>query len=105
MSRVYDIDPDLIERAARWLLAQQNSDGTWENDRGLVHESTWSSLGDHRLPVTAYIAWSLVDAGFGDEPGTQKGLAYVRENAIHSRRSLRAGSGRQCPGRRRRAER
>jgi uncharacterized protein YfaS (alpha-2-macroglobulin family) len=80
MSRVYEIDPDLIERAARWLLAQQNSDGTWDNDRGLVHESTWSSLGDQRLPVTAYIAWSLVEAGFGDEPGTQKGLAYVREN-------------------------
>jgi hypothetical protein len=80
MSRVYDIDPDLIERAARWLLAQQNGDGTWENDRGLVHESTWSSLGDQRLPVTAYIAWSLVEAGFGEEPGTQKGLAYVREN-------------------------
>jgi uncharacterized protein YfaS (alpha-2-macroglobulin family) len=80
MSRVYEIDPDLIERAARWLLAQQNGDGTWENDRGLVHESTWSSLGDQRLPVTAYIVWSLVDAGFGAEPGTQRGLAYVREN-------------------------
>lgn len=81
MSRVHDVDPDLIRSAAEWLLSQQASDGSWENDRGLVHENTWASLGDDRLPVTAYIAWSLVDAGFGDEPGTRNGIAYVREGA------------------------
>ncbi|MBN1148034.1 MAG: hypothetical protein JXA78_12320 [Anaerolineales bacterium] len=79
MGRVHDVDPDLVRRAADWLLSQQNGDGSWENDRGLVHEDIWSSLGDDRLPVTAYIAWSLVDAGFGDHAGTQKGVAYVRE--------------------------
>ncbi len=79
MASVYDVDPDFIERAADWLLNQQASDGSWENDRGLVHESTWSSLGNDRLPVTAYITWSLIDAGFFDEGGTQKGLEYIRE--------------------------
>jgi uncharacterized protein YfaS (alpha-2-macroglobulin family) len=80
MSRVHDVDSDLVRRAADWLLSQQSSNGSWENDRGLVHEDIWSSLGDDRLPVTAYIAWSLVDAGFGDETGAQQGIAYVREN-------------------------
>ena len=79
MSRVHAVDPALLQRAARWLISQQEADGSWKNDRGLVHESTWQQLGNDRLPVTAYITWSLVDAGFGSEAGTQKGLAYVRE--------------------------
>jgi len=79
MSRVHDVDPALIERAAEWLMQQQSADGSWVNDRGLVHENTWSSLGNDRLPVTAYIAWSLVDAGFGGDPRTGKGIQYVAE--------------------------
>ena len=66
------MDQDLIRRAAEWLLSQQAADGSWENDRGLVHENTWSSLGDDRLPVTAYIAWSLVTAGYGDDAAHAK---------------------------------
>ena len=80
MSRVMDVDPALIERAGRWLLSQQLGDGSWENDQGLVHENTWSSLQNDRLPVTAYILWSLIDAGFYDDPGVQGGLDYLREN-------------------------
>ena len=80
MRRVYEIDPALLERAANWLLSQQQGDGTWQNDQGLVHENTWASLGDDRLPVTAYITWSMVEAGYQSEAGTQKGLQYLREN-------------------------
>ena len=43
MSRVHDVDPALIERAGRWLLSQQEGDGSWKNDRGLVHEAPGSS--------------------------------------------------------------
>jgi hypothetical protein len=80
MSRVYNIDPDIIRRAADWLLAQQSSDGSWENDRGLVHEDTWSKLENDRLPVTAYIVWSLIEAGTFDDARTQSGLDYVKEH-------------------------
>jgi MFS family permease len=80
MSRVFPVDDDVLKRSANWLFSQQENDGSWQNDRGLVHESTWSALGNDRLPVTAYIAWSLVDAGFSDQAGTQKALDYVREN-------------------------
>jgi len=79
MSRVYDVDPALLNRTAEWLLSQQAGDGSWENDRGLVHEQAWASLGNDRLPVTAYIVWSLVEAGFIDDERTQKGLEYVHE--------------------------
>lgn len=80
MRRVHDVDPALIQRAAEWLLGQQQPDGSWENDLGLVHESSWSNLQNNRLPVTAYIVWSLMDAGFSDDPRAQRGLAYVREH-------------------------
>jgi MFS family permease len=80
MSRVHDVDPQMIERAANWLLSEQMGNGSWENDQGLVHESTWSNLQNDNLPVTAYIVWSLIEAGFGDHPGTQAGLSYIREH-------------------------
>jgi len=79
MARVHNVDSALVDRAARWLLIQQTGDGSWENDQGLVHENTWQNLDNDRLPVTAYITWSLVEAGFGDNPGTRQGLSYLRE--------------------------
>ncbi len=79
MARVHPVDQALLDRAARWLFSQQKDDGSWENDQGLVHEHSWSNLGNERLPVTAYIVWALSEAGYQDEAGTQKGLDYVRE--------------------------
>ena len=84
MSRVHNVDPDLVRRAAEWIFVEQLADGSWENDQGLVHENTWANLKDDRLPVTAYIVWSLVDAGFYDDARTQNGIAYVRENAANA---------------------
>jgi uncharacterized protein YfaS (alpha-2-macroglobulin family) len=80
MSHVHNVDQAIIDRAAEWLLGQQESDGSWKNDRGLVHEDTWSKLENDSLPVTAYIAWSLIEAGYADDVRTQNGLAYVREH-------------------------
>lgn len=80
MARVHPVDEGLVERGARWLLGEQRSDGSWENDEGLVHEQSWSSLGNERLPVTAYIVWALTEAGYEDEAGTVAGLDYVRES-------------------------
>ncbi len=79
MARVHPVDEGLVDRAAQWLLKEQNGDGSWENDQGLVHEQSWSSLGNERLPVTAYIVWALTEAGYEDEAGTLAGLDYVRE--------------------------
>ncbi|NIM94843.1 MAG: hypothetical protein GTO18_14175 [Anaerolineales bacterium] len=81
MSRVHSVDSDLIKRAAEWLLDQQSSDGSWESDRGLVHENTWARLQNKHLPVTAYVVWSLIEAGYGDDARTDKGLDYIREHS------------------------
>ncbi|MBN1259208.1 MAG: hypothetical protein JXB35_00870, partial [Anaerolineae bacterium] len=80
MARVFPIDPAFVDRAAQWLIAQQDSDGSWENDRGLVHEQTWANLGNDRVPVTAYISWALTYAGYAEGPA-ERGLAYIREHA------------------------
>ncbi len=79
MARVHPVDTAIIDRAANWLLSQQKGDGSWDNDQGLVHESSWQNLGNERLPVTAYIVWALTEAGYEDDTSTQKGLEYVRE--------------------------
>jgi uncharacterized protein YfaS (alpha-2-macroglobulin family) len=79
MARVHSVDRAIIDRAANWLLSQQRTDGSWDNDQGLVHEQSWQNLGNERLPVTAYIVWALAEAGYQDETGTQNGLDYVRE--------------------------
>lgn len=78
MARVYPVDPAFVARAAEWLLKQQAADGSWENDRGLVHESSWQNLGNDRVPVTAYISWALIQAGYGDRPEVQAALSYLR---------------------------
>jgi hypothetical protein len=79
MARVHAVDEALIAHAARWLLDQQKGDGSWENDQGLVHEQSWSNLGNEGLAVTAYITWALTEAGYRDDSGTAAGLGYVRE--------------------------
>jgi hypothetical protein len=78
MRRVRDVDADLIQRAADWLLAQQQADGAWADVRGLSHGAVWQNLRNEQLPGTAYSVWSLIDAGFGAEAGTQRGLNYLR---------------------------
>jgi uncharacterized protein YfaS (alpha-2-macroglobulin family) len=77
MSRVHNVDPALIERSAQWLLSQQNSDGSWQGLEGF-HETTLTNQVE-RLPVTAFVVWSLVEADFSDDLGVQEGLEYLRE--------------------------
>lgn len=81
MSRVYPVDPALTDRIARWLLAQQNGDGSWDPGYGGVHFPSWQKLANARLPITAYVAWALVEAGYGDDPGVQKALDYLLAHA------------------------
>ncbi len=81
MARVYPVDPALIDRIARWLLAQQNGDGSWDPGYGGVHFASWHKLANARLPITAYVAWALVEAGYGDDPGVGRALEYLLAHA------------------------
>jgi uncharacterized protein YfaS (alpha-2-macroglobulin family) len=76
MAKVYPVDQEMIDRTARWLLNQQQSDGTWLEQGYSEH---WRI--NAALPTTAYITWALIEAGYEDTPEVSRAIAYIRENA------------------------
>jgi hypothetical protein len=76
MAEVYPVDEALIERTAQWLLNQQQGDGTWV-DQG--YSEHWHV--ESKVPTTAYIAWALIEAGYGDTPEVGRAIATIREHA------------------------
>jgi uncharacterized protein YfaS (alpha-2-macroglobulin family) len=79
MSRVHNVDPEILERTAAWLLAQQKEDGSWDNDRGFLHEPGWQGA-TGRLPSTAYILWALADAGTTQEESIQQARRFLLQH-------------------------
>ncbi|MCP4548028.1 MAG: hypothetical protein GY835_16305 [bacterium] len=77
MAQVYPVDEALIERTARWLLAQQQADGTW-SDHGQSEHWQISSV----APTSAYITWALIEAGYADTQEVGRAIAYIRESAL-----------------------
>ncbi|MBI4789726.1 MAG: hypothetical protein HY782_22065 [Chloroflexi bacterium] len=81
MAKVYPVDPALIERTRRWLLAQQKPDGSWAGS------ATWDypsgGAGDP-LPLTAYVTWALLESGKKDDAGVNRAVAYLKENAARA---------------------
>ena len=74
MAKVYPVDEAVIERAARWLLDQQQPDGTWQvNDY---------RAGQGTLGATSYVVWALVEAGHEDTPQVGQAVSYIREFAL-----------------------
>jgi uncharacterized protein YfaS (alpha-2-macroglobulin family) len=76
MANVYPVDEDLIARTAQWLLEQQGADGTWSDSGQSEH---WHIAS--KVPTTAYIAWTLIEAGYGHTPQVGHAVAYLRESA------------------------
>lgn len=62
MSKVHEVDPDLITRTMNWLISQQNADGSWTPDLFGIHEGATTRQTD-TLRTTAYIAWAISEAG------------------------------------------
>ena len=59
MARVHEVDPSLIDRTRRWLLAQRNVDGSWLPDPYRMHVDPTQRGANATLSTTAYIAWSV----------------------------------------------
>jgi hypothetical protein len=80
MAKVYPVDHAVVERTARWLLSQQGADGSWGGQGSPGYMESWTTLKNSKLPTTAYIAWALVESGYGAESGTQRALSYLRSH-------------------------
>ena len=74
MAEVYDVDPEMIERTARWLLDRRNEQGGFKrNPRAL------DSFGGAPQQITdAYITWALSESG---QEGIEPQIEYVIELA------------------------
>ncbi|MDO8588881.1 MAG: alpha-2-macroglobulin family protein [Armatimonadota bacterium] len=79
MSRVYEVDPNLISRTQKWLASKQEADGSWKPDANYLHEESWGRIQHNEILPTAYITWALVESGYGG-PETRKGLDYLEKN-------------------------
>ena len=77
MAKVYPVDEALIKRTAKWLLDRQAADGTWGEEGYSEH---WQI--DSKAPTTAYIVWSLIEAGFEDSAELGRAISYLRESAL-----------------------
>ena len=64
MSKVYDVDPKVIQRTQQWLAAQQQADGSWKPDTSFINEGATNRFNSDVLRITAYIAWSLENTGY-----------------------------------------
>ena len=72
MARVHPVDEAVTERARKWLFAQQNSDGSWDE----IHRGwTWSGRGS----MTAFVAWALAESG-DQSLNLDKALNYWRSH-------------------------
>jgi uncharacterized protein YfaS (alpha-2-macroglobulin family) len=79
MAQVYDVDPRLIARTRDWLIAQQQSDGSWKPDTQFINEGATNRFNTDVLRITAYIAWSLEVAGYHG-PAIDKARAYIEKH-------------------------
>jgi uncharacterized protein YfaS (alpha-2-macroglobulin family) len=79
MSKVYDVDPRLIQRTQQWLASQQQSDGSWKPDTNFINEGATNRYNSNVLRITAYIAWSLQNTGY-QGPAVEKAKQFVQQN-------------------------
>lgn len=64
MSKVYEVDRNVILRTQQWLAGQQQADGSWKPDTSFINEGATNRYNSDVLRITAYIAWSLRTTGY-----------------------------------------
>jgi len=79
MSRVYEVDPRLIERTQQWLAAQQQPDGSWKPDTSFINEGATNRYNSDMLRITAYTAWALENTGYHG-PAVDKAQRFVESH-------------------------
>lgn len=76
MSRVYDVDPEVIARTRDWLIRQQLSNGSWKPDTQFINEGATNRFNTDAVRITAYIAWALESAGYKG-PAIDKATQFI----------------------------
>ena len=76
MSKVYDVDPRLIQRTQEWLAQQQQADGSWKPDSSFINEGATNRFNSDTLRITAYLGWSLENTGYRG-PAIEKAKNFV----------------------------
>jgi len=79
MSKVYSVDPAVIERTQRWLADKQKPDGSWEPADHWMETLSGEAFSRSVELNTAYITWSLAETGYEGE-AARKGIDYLKEN-------------------------
>jgi hypothetical protein len=79
MSKVYDVDPRLIQRTQQWLASQQQTDGSWKPDTQFINEGATNRFNSDVLRITAYLAWSLENTGY-QGPAVEKAKQFIEKN-------------------------
>jgi len=79
MSKVHDVDPNLIVRTQQWLAAQQQPDGSWKPDASFVNEGATNRYNTDVLRITAYLAWSLENSGY-QGPAVEKARQFIESH-------------------------
>lgn len=77
MAKVYPVDPALIARTSEWLLKRQQADGSWAPDKTWLHD--WKAVQEGAQATTAWIVWTLAEAGVTD-PRLQQGVAFLERH-------------------------
>jgi hypothetical protein len=78
MARVYPIDRGILDRTQQFLLKKMGPDGTW-SAIGATHGETIERMGNPKLLLTSYVAWSLLESGLPKQH-IAKSVEYIRKN-------------------------
>ena len=79
MSKVHDVDPNLITRTQRWLAEQQQPDGSWKPDTSFIDEGATNRYNKDVLRITAYLAWALENTGY-QGPAVEKARQFIESH-------------------------
>ncbi len=78
MARVYPIDRNIIARTQNFLMKNMDKDGTWSKI-GATHSETIANMGDPKLLLTSYVAWSLLESGVPKDK-LKTSIEYIRSH-------------------------
>jgi uncharacterized protein YfaS (alpha-2-macroglobulin family) len=68
----------VIDRAIAWIASKQQADGSWQG-AGSTHGEAIDSFKNTFVPLTAYMVWTLADAG-DKGPAVEKGVRYIKDH-------------------------